>query len=124
VKKRPDRLELALAAFWYMACCILVYHNTLNLQDHLRQGMHSARVDDALLVGLAFGSKRRHAKRFDMRHVLLTKGSPEFIRNSLLSDTTVWCEVDLGALQYSRYAGIFLRHQQRQNRRHRTQERW
>jgi sulfide:quinone oxidoreductase len=53
------------------------------------------------------GTLTRHAKRFDMLHVVPPQVACEFIRSSRLADAAGWCEVDPGTLQHSRYPDVF-----------------
>ena len=53
------------------------------------------------------GTLSRHAKRFDMLHVVPPQVAPDFIRLSPLADAAGWCEVDPGTLQHSRYPEVF-----------------
>jgi len=54
-----------------------------------------------------YGTLSRHAKRFDMLHVVPPQVAPDFIRLSPLADAAGWCEVDPGTLQHSRYPEVF-----------------
>ncbi len=53
------------------------------------------------------GNLTRHAKPFDMLHVVPPQVAPDFISRSPLADAAGWCEVDPGTLQHTRYADIF-----------------
>ena len=53
------------------------------------------------------GTLTRHAKRFDMLHVVPPQVAPEFIRLSPLADAAGWCEVNPETLQHSRYPEVF-----------------
>jgi sulfide:quinone oxidoreductase len=53
------------------------------------------------------GTLTRHAKTFDMLHVVPAQVAPDFIRTSPLADAAGWCEVDPETLQHIRYPQVF-----------------
>ncbi|ROM52066.1 pyridine nucleotide-disulfide oxidoreductase [Pseudomonas canadensis] len=55
----------------------------------------------------AEGNARVEEKSFDLLHVVPPQVSPDFIRQSPLSDAAGWCEVNPHSLQHLRYPHIF-----------------